>query len=277
MMNEGRKKITCGGGAALIVALAIGCGGDGGGGGTSDTSTVNGNVSSASASIQQVRRSWLAWANEELLGFAKHVFAQASTDLDAIQVQAGGVSDITDGEGDFDLPGAPTGNVTVTFARGNCQGEVVLPDVTRNAVVTLEDVDFDCTGARPAKVSEIFRGVIRNVPGSPNGNLNVCVVSGGSQRTRVVKIQDATFADAGGGAASFGDLDEGQLIEADGEREGLGASSALDADTVQILGAGNVDDCTGQSTPTPEPTGTPTPEPTTTATAAPTPTETPTT
>jgi len=270
MRSKRRKSIACGAGASLIVALAIGCGG-GGGGGRSDTSTVNGNVSSASASIQPVRRSWLAWANEELLGFAKRVFAQASTALDGIQVQAGGASGITDAQGDFALPGAPTGNVTVVFARGNCQGEVVLPDVTRNAVVTFEDVDFDCTGARPAKVTETFRGVIRNVPGSPNGNLNVCVVSGGGQRTRVVKIKKATFQDSGGAAATFGDLNEGQLIEAAGEREGLGTSSALDADTVQILGAGNADDCSGQSTPTPEPTGTP--EPTTTATA--TPTETP--
>ena len=269
MRSKRRKSIACGAGASLIVALAIGCGG--GGGGRSDTSTVNGNVSTASASIQPVRRSWLAWANEELLGFAKRVFA--STALDGIQVQAGGASGITDAQGDFALPGAPTGNVTVVFARGNCQGEVVLPDVTRNAVVTFEDVDFDCTGARPAKVTETFRGVIRNVPGSPDGNLNVCVVSGGGQRTRVVKIKNASFQDSGGAAASFGDLNKGQLIEAAGEREGLGTSSALDADTVQILGAGNADDCSGQSTPTPEPTGTP--EPTTTATATPTVTPTP--
>ena len=137
------------------------------------------------------------------------------------------------------------------FSRGRCQGEVILPDMSRDAVVNLQDVEFDCTGARPAKVEEAFRGVTRNVPSSPNGNLNVCVAAGVGRRTRVVKLNDTAIQDANGTPTSFNNLADGQLIEASGEREGLGASSALDAETVKILGEGNRDDCGGQSTPTP--------------------------
>src|SRR2546423_14910386 len=136
MRNRCRKSIACGAGASLIVALTVGCGG-GGGGGRSDTSTVNGNVSSASASIQPVRRSWLAWANEELLGFAKRVFAQASTALDGVQVQAGGEAEITDPPGGFAPPGAAPRNVNGTLCRGDVPGEVGLPHVGRESVGNL--------------------------------------------------------------------------------------------------------------------------------------------
>jgi hypothetical protein len=118
-------------------------------------------------------------------------------------------------------------------------------------------------------VSETFQGVIRNVPGSPNGNLNVCVAAGAGRRTRVVKLKDTALQDANGTPTSFDNLAEGQLIEAAGEREGRGASSALDAETVKILGEGSRDDCSGQSTPTPAVTETP--EPTVTGTQTPTP------
>ena len=259
-----------------LLALALGCGGGGSGGGGS-SSTIRGNVASApSASIQSPRTTWLAWAEEELLGLARRAFARSEGDLGGVKVQAtaldgSSASDSTDDEGDFELGGAPTGNVAVIFSRGRCQGEVILPDMSHDAVVTLEDVGFDCTGARPAKVEETFRGVIRNVPSSPNGNLNVCAAAGVGRRTRVVKLNDTAIQDANGTPTSFNNLADGQLIEASGEREGLGASSALDAETVKILGEGNRDDCGGQSTPTPAVTETPEP----TQTAAPTPTQTP--
>jgi hypothetical protein len=150
---------------------------------------------------------------------------------------------------------------------------VQLPDIPADATLDLQDVDFSsCNDAQPAKIAETFSGVIRNVPSSSNGNLNVCVNSGGEHRVRVVKLQDATFKDANGDDASFEDLEEGQFIEAVGEREGQGLPSALDADTVQILGAGNASTCSGipTETPTQTPTVTTTPEPTATPTPTPT-------
>lgn len=268
MNDHGRGSAALCRWTALTVALAVGCGGGGGGGGGDGggrSSTIQGNMSSApSASIQPELRRWLAWASEEILGLARRAFAQSSSDLGGVQVRASGVSgsgvtDTSDDQGNFALPGSPTGNVTVVFSRGRCQGEMILPDMTNDAVVTLEDVDFDCTGARPAKVSETFQGVIRNVPASPNGNLNVCVASGGNELTRIVKLNDTAIQDANGTPTSFNNLEKGQLIAADGEREGLGTSSALDADTVRILSAGHSDDCLAENTPTPETTETPAP------------------
>jgi len=259
----------------LATSLSLGCGGGGGGGGGGGSaSTITGNVSNAATdSFAALRRNWLLRFAEDFVGIARRAFAQATDtsvggiEVTASTVNASGASDTTDAAGNFTLGGAPTGNVTVIFSRGRCEGEVVLPDVTQKGIIALENVTFDCSGANPSKVSETFQGVIRNVPSSPNGNLNVCVASGGGQRTRVVKVKDAGFRNEAGGVASFGDLAEGQLIEASGEREGLGSSSALDADIVRILGTGS-DDCSGQATPTPEVTETPE--------AAPTPTETPT-
>lgn len=246
----------------LIAAIAGGCGGGGGGGGSS--STINGNVSNAStSSLQPSSRRWLARVRDELLGFVTRAFA-ANGALDGITVQGssadGSVATATtDTAGDFRLGGAPTGNVTVRFSRGRCDGGVVLPDVTADAVLTLQDVAFDCSGAHPSKVAEVFPAVVRNVPSSPNGNLNVCVTSGGGSRTRVVKIKNAALEDASGNPANFSSVVVGERIEASGEREGLGTSSALDAKTVKLLGEAGGNPCAGQSTPTPLATGTPTP------------------
>jgi hypothetical protein len=271
-----RRSVALRSAATMILALLVGCGGGGGGG---ESSTIKGNLTSApSASIRPQRPSWLARIGDDFIGVGRRVFA--ATVLGGVQVQAsvvngGKATDATDDQGDFLLPGAPTGNVTVVFSRGSCQGEVILPDVTRDAVLTLNDVSFDCSNAHPSKVSETFRGVIRNVPGSPNGNLNVCVASGGRARTRAVKLNNTEIQDANGVPSSFNALADGQLIEADGEREGLGTSSALDAVTVRILGAGNRDDCTGQGTPTPVASPTPSATPSVTATQTPTRTPTP--
>jgi hypothetical protein len=269
MNQHGRERAALCSGIVLTVALAAGCGGGGGGGGSGSgsgqSSTIQGNMSSApSASLRLERRRWLAWASEQIFGLARRAFAQSSSDLSGVQVTASGfggsqATDMSDDRGAFALPRSPTGNVTVIFSRGRCQGELVLPDMTKDALVTMDDVDFDCTGARPAKVSETFQGVIRNVPASPNGNLNVCVVSGGGVLTRVVKLQDTAIQDANGTPTSFKNLERGQLIQADGEREGLGTSSTLDADVVKILGAGHGDDCAAGETPTPETSATPTP------------------
>ena len=268
---------------AAIVAVAApvcGCGGGGGGGG-GPSSTIRGNLASApSAAIEPLRKTWLAWANERLV-LTQRAFAQSAAGLGGVEVRATAVdgssaSGSTDDQGDFSLTGSPTGNVTVIFTGGRCQGEVILPDISEGAIVTLRDVAFDCTGARPAKVTETFRGVVRNVPSSPNGNLNVCVAAGAGNRTRVVKLKDTALQDANGTPTGFVNLATGQLIEASGAREGRGGSSALDADTVKILGEGNRDDCSGQSTPTPAVTETPEPTVTGTQTPAPTPTLTPT-
>jgi len=99
----------------------------------------------------------------------------------------------------------------------------------------------------------------------------VCVASGGAAVTRIVKLKDTAIQDANGTPTSFNNLEEGQLIEADGEREGLGTSSTLDADVVKILSAGHDDNCAAEETPTPETTEAPQPTETPMATATPMP------
>jgi hypothetical protein len=260
-------------GILAFVLAAAHCG-DGGGGGGSGSARVTGNVSSGpSAALEPPERSWFAWIRQGLrTGLA---FAQGAGNVDDIlvTVRRGNRSGSTqtNASGDFDIGNAPTGDVTVTFQKDDCTADGDLPDVTRNSTITLEDVDVsDCDNARPARVEETFDAVVRNKPGSPNGNLNVCVDSGGQIRTRVVKIQDATFEDAGSGRDSFAELEEGDRITVTGTREGLGAPSALDATTVGIVSSGSPGDCEVLLTPTATPTGTP--EETATPTPSPTPT-----
>jgi hypothetical protein len=258
------------GGMALVAA----CGGDGGG----PTSTIGGNVSSASTSaIERARPSWLARlerAGQELIGLARQAIAQGPGELSGIVITARGAGDtaktVTSSDGTFRLAGAPTGDVTVHMHRDSCDAEATLGDVASSSTVTLEDVSFDCSTFRAAKIAETVRGVVKNKPGSSNGNLNLCVATGDGTRTRVVKLQGASFEDASGGASSFEALQEGDQIEAEGAREGLGAPSALDADVVRILGPGSLEDCIVEApTPTATTVETPTatPEPTATATS----------
>jgi hypothetical protein len=260
----------------MLLAIAVACGGGGGGGGdgggSGSTSTIQGNISSASTTaVSTDRRSRLARLGQDLIGLARPAFA--ASNVSGVQIRASGVgssvTDLTDDMGTFTLGGSPTGNVTVVFSRDRCQGDVILPDVTNDSLLVMEDVTFDCTGARPARVSETFRGVVGHVPGSREGNLTVCAFSGSARRTRVVKLNDAVIEDSNGTPTSFNDLADGQLVEAFGEREGLGSSSALDADTVKIVGAGNPDDC---AAPTPAPSATDTPQPDRTPEPTPSPT-----
>jgi hypothetical protein len=261
--------------ATILSAVVCACGGGGGAGG-GPSATIRGNLATApSAALRRPTRYWLA-----SLARTRRAFAQtadlAAVDVRATAVDGSSASDSTDERGEFELRGAPTGNVTVIFSRGRCQGEVILPDMTSEAVVTLDDVEFDCRGARPARVAETFRGVVRDVPSSPSGNVNVCVAAGGAHRTRVIKLRDAAIQDANGTPTSFNNLAVGQLVEASGAREGLGASSAVETDTLRIIAEGNRDECSGQSTPTPAVTATPAPTATGTQTPGPTPTPQPT-
>lgn len=255
-----------------IVGGSLGCGGGGDdddGLGGNSTAAIGGNVSTApTASLQRSEKSLLARIAEDVIGFAKEAYAQA-LGLDGIEVSSGGEADVTDAGGNFDLPDVPTGDISVRLRRGNCDASIAIPDVTSGSVLVLEDVDFTCNAAQPARVTESFEAVVRNKPSSPNGNLNVCVQLTDQVRSRAVKIQDATFE-----GGTFDDLEEGERIAVTGVREGLGAPSALDAEVVSLLGPAGADPCdptatqTPDGTQTPEATATPgTPEPTTTATA----------
>ena len=251
-----------------VVAAAVSCGGDGGGGG-GGSSSIAGNVSSVSAaSSTSGRASWLVRLASEVIGFARKAYAQV-VGVEDVEVFAGRGTDLTDDDGDFDID-APTGDVTVRFRKDDCEAEVDLPDVADGSSINLEDVDFDCDTANPAEIAESFEAVVRNKPGSPNGNLTVCVDLGSGFRNRVVKIQGAEFQ-----GGTFEDLEEEDRIAVAGVREGQGAPSALDADLVTILGPNGGDPCSGDPLPTATatetPDGTETPEPTATPTATETP------
>ncbi len=277
-MDAGRRSFVAGG--VFAVALLVGCGGGGGGGGGSNT-VVDGNVSTATtAASDRGERRWLAWIGEEIVGLAKRVYAQATdTSLEGIEVTVSGdgdtVTTTTGVGGTFSLGSAPNGNVIAAFSRDSCAGQIALPDVTTTSTVTLENIVFDCAGARPARVSESFQGVARNKPSSQSESLSVCVSSGGSSRTRTVLIQGATFQNDNGNEIPFSDLLAGDRILVTGARQGLGTSSTVDAQVVRILGGGSSDPCGGSFGPTPTSTPTTTSAATATATPTATPTETP--
>lgn len=258
---------------ALGGLISAGCGGGGDGGGGAGTATVSGNLASAStAAVRAEKRSWLAWAGEEVLGLARRAYAQVTdSSLDGVTVTvsggAGAASATTDGEGDFEIPGAPTGDVTIGFARGSCRATISLPDVVDGSVLTLHDVAVNCDDGTVAELDETFQAVLQNKPASPNGNLNVCAFGGGGNHVRAVKTKNgADFEDPSGAPATFADLEEGDLIEVTGQRSGVGANSALDASLVKIIASGQTGKCSGLPTPTPEPTSEPTAIPSATPT-----------
>jgi hypothetical protein len=261
---------------ALAAATTLGCGGGGGGGG-GGTARITGNVADATTSARETAHTtWLARLGEELLGLARRAYAAVDDTIGGIAVKVkkgSSESDgLTDDQGDFDVPGAPSGDVTVSFGRGNCEASLPIPDVVDGSTIELQDVSVDCDNAQPDKFVETFQGVILNKPGSPNGNLNVCAFGGGGNHIRAVKTTDADFV-----GTSFDDLAEGDIIESTGTRAGNGANSTLFATSVQKVGTSSTGNCGTIPTPTVEPTTTATPEGTTTPTetATPEPTQTP--
>lgn len=242
-------------GAALTVPL-MHCGGGGGGG---PSSTIGGNVSSPpSAMRERAERSWLAWIREEVLGFAKRAVAQGGIAVTA-RGAGGRVSGETAPDGSFELENAPTGDVEVSFQDGGCEASGEIPSLGGGCTLLLEDVDLDCSSIRSiGRIGEECDVVVENKPSSCNGNLNVCVRTADGIRNRVVNTGCEDF-DAG----EFEALQEGDGIHVVGQRSGLGAPSTLNADDVEILGPGNLADCT---------VPTPTPTPTSAAGATPTPT-----
>ena len=269
--RSGWRKLFLAG--SLVTLTALGCGGGGGGGGGGDA-RITGNVSDAATSVrEQGRSTWLAWLGEELIGLARRAYAAVDDTVGGITVKVTKGSnesdDITQDNGAFDVPNAPAGDVTVTFNRGSCVASLPIPDVAAGSTIDLQDVSIDCNDAHPDKVVETFQSVIENKPGSPEGNLTVCTLgSGGGQHIRAVKTSGADFV-----GTSFDDLQEGDIIEATGERAGNGANSTLFATQVRKVGTGTTGACGNIATPTPESTATPgaTSTPETTPTVTPTP------
>jgi hypothetical protein len=256
----------------VLLAAAVGCGGGGGGGGGGGDARVSGNVATAStAERQSATKTWLARIGEEVLGLARRAYAAADSTLGGITITVSRGSsdsnDVTDDQGNFDLPNAPSGDVTVSFQRGSCNASVSLPDVAEGSTLDLQDVTVACNDASPGKVAETFQGVILNKPNSPNGNLNVCAFAGGGNHHRAVNSSGSTnFV-----GTSFAALQVGDIIESTGARAGNGGNSTLFATSIQKVGTGSIGNCAGIPTPTPEPTATGTPAGTVTPGSTPTP------
>jgi hypothetical protein len=253
--------------AALVgTPLGTGCGGGGGGGGGgsgSGTAAIMGNVSSTStAGLDAEKRSWLAWAEEELLGLARRAYAAPKAGPAGVSVQVAGngrnSSADTDGNGHFTIGNAPTGDVMVSFGSGDCEAPVALNDVTNGSTLNMRNVAIDCNRATVGELDETFQAVIENKPVSANGNLNVCAFGGGGNHIRAVKTREAEFENSGGEPLTFNDLQDGDLIEVTGRRAGIGANSAVDASMVTLVSSGQeTGNCAGLPTPTPVATGTP--------------------
>lgn len=268
MQTMTRSPMVLGSCIALVVAVFVGCGG-GGGGGNGAGATVTGNVSSAAtAANETANNTWLARLGEDLLGFARRVHAaMEDTSVNGIMVTvAHGKNQMvgmTDAMGDFRVGDVPTGSVIVSFSRGACNAPVPIDDMIDGSTLQLVNVTIRCNSATPAAVVETFQGVLENIPASQNGNLNVCAFGGASNHVRAVKTDTNTsFENSNGGAASFSDFAEGDLVEATGQRKGIGTFTALTATTLRRIGSGNTDPCKSIPTPTPASSSTPTATPT---------------
>lgn len=269
----------------LVVGLSACGGGDdddgsGGGGGVA----IEGNLSSApTASLERTERSLFAKIVDEVVVFVREAYAQVAG-IEGVEVSAGGGSDVTDANGAFQITGLPSGDLLVRFRQNTCDASVAIGEVVEDSSLTIENVDFDCSSAAAERVLETFDAVVRNKPGSANGNLTVCIETAGDFRNRAVKLQGATFA-----GGTFETLQEGDRVELTGIREGIGTPSALAAQLVTIEGPAGGDPCSGDPSPTetpgsgatptetpgagatetPEATATETPEPTATPTQTP--------
>src|SRR2546425_1521747 len=172
-MRRSRRGALVGGFAALARALTFGGGGARPGSRGPGGAPFRGTVSTANpAWVARLRSPWLAWLGEHVLGFARPAYAQArDTSLGGITVivRGGGreVSDLTDSSGGFVVSDAPTGEVTVLFRRGSCEGSLPIGGVVSTSTLTLVGVSFLCSpGSDVAAVSltelgERFNGVTR--------------------------------------------------------------------------------------------------------------------
>jgi len=241
----------------LAVALALGCGTDRHGSPGPGGSTFTGTVSNASTASAASRRStWLAWLGEELLGFARTALAQVSdTSLGGITVIARGdgreVSDLTDSSGRFTITDAPTGEVTMVFRRGSCEGSLPIGGVISTSTLTLVSASFVCSSGSDvgtvtvADLGESFVGVTREQP-SDRSQVRLCTRVGNDDVTRSVSAPvSATIVDSGGGPATFSDIQKHDQLQIDGFRSAPGDSFGFDTQRIQIQQRDVTDQCAG--------------------------------
>lgn len=146
-------------------------------------------------------------------------------------------TNITDSTGSFLLSTAPTGDVNVSFNRGNCNASFVLGAVVSSSSITLSDVAVDCIApatATPASISETFQGVIRNNPGA---NVQLCVRVGSDDRNREsIAISGATqIRDQNNNTIVLGDLEDNDLVELTGSRTATGTVFTYNATSIRIV------------------------------------------
>ena len=139
MNREARAKVAVATG--VLVGLALACGGGGGGGGGGSSSTVQGKRlqridGGSSPCAADLARLAPSRARRIRPTSACRIGAD-DVQVRATSARTSGVTDLTDDTGAFALVSAPTGNVTVVFSRDRCQGEVILPDVTNDSVLTM--------------------------------------------------------------------------------------------------------------------------------------------
>jgi hypothetical protein len=255
-MRRSRRGGFVSGFAVLALALTIGCGSDRHGSPGPGGATFTGTVSSANtASVARLRSTWLAWLGEHVLGFARPAYAQArdiSLGGITVIVRGGGreVSDLTDSSGGFVVSDAPTGEVSVLFRRGSCEGSLPIGGVVSTSTLTLVGVSFLCSpGSDVATVSladlgERFNGVTRDNP-SDQSQVRLCTRVGNDDVLRTISVEGADIFDTGGSATTFADLEEHDLLQIDGFRSGTGSSFAFDTQRVQVKEHNVTDECAG--------------------------------
>lgn len=220
--------------------------------------TLKGNVSQASTAAASGERSWLVWMRNglrSLLGVA-----HADNGLEGILVVAsaegGEDADTTDASGSFELRHVPSGDVTVTFQRDDCEASLLLESVVEDAEVALQEVDFACDTVEPSAIVERFRGVVTGDGGPEGEELTVCVRSGDSHQPRVVSTEETKFEDANGEPMAAEDLREGDLVRIRGPRDQVDGSPDMSAHSVRLVASDQENHCPA---PTPAPEDTPTP------------------
>jgi len=241
--------------ALVLAASAFACGKDRHGSPGPGGSTVTGNVANAAtASVMPSRSTWLAWLGEQIFGFARPAYAQArDTTLGGITVivRGGGreLSDLTDSNGNFSIADAPTGEITIIFRRGSCEGSLPVGGVISSSTLTLVDASFICSpGSDVGDVSltdldERFLGVMRDDPSDPN-SIRLCTRVGNDDVERFVAASN-DIEDSNGNQTSFSSLDRHDRLQIDGFRSDAGDNFTFDTQRIQVQQHDVTDDCAG--------------------------------
>jgi len=238
----------------LGAALVLGCGKDRNSSPGPGGSTIMGSVSNATTASLSKPSRWFAWLREDVLGLARPALAATDTTLGGITVIARGggreLSDLTDSAGGFQIVDAPTGEVTIIFRRGSCEGSLPIGGVISSSTLTLSGVGFVCNpGSNVGNVTfgslaERFTGVVRDDPPAQN-NLRLCTRVGSDDVLRSISALSASVTDSAGNPTTFSAVTQHDQLLINGFRSGADDNFTYNTQSLTIQERNVTDECAG--------------------------------